>query len=249
MIEVVIGGVQKCGTTALHGYLKRHPQILAGSKKELHFFDDPDVNWTSPDYASYESQFPEPRPGQLRLDASPSYIYLPQCLERIKNYNPDMRLIFIFRDPIERAWSHWSMITVRGFETLGFDEAVRAEPGRLASYAMDDITYKRYAYIDRGHYGYQFARALDFFPSKQMLCLTSDELKADPDSVLARVASHLGISRFEPASPIEAKKGPGKPISMTQTTRDLICRKLRTDIRRFSELSGVRTSHWQIFRD
>lgn len=249
MVEVVIGGVQKCGTTALHSYLKRHPQITEGFKKELHFFDDPSVDWSKPDYASYEAMFPERSVGQLRLEASPSYIYLPHCLERLMNYNPNVRLIFIFRDPIERAWSHWAGTTLRGFEDLDFDEAVRVERERLAAYDADDIGYKRYAYIGRGFYGYQLERALNLFPREQLLCLSSDSLKTDPDFVLDRVADYLGIEPFVATTPILANKGPGKRLTMAQATRRYICETLRDDIRRFSELSGLETRHWEIFQD
>lgn len=249
MVEVVIGGVQKCGTSALHKYMQRHPQILPGHKKELHFFDDPEIDWNNPDYSIYEAMFPTPSTAQMRLDASPSYIYLPHCLERLRRYNPNARLIFIFRDPIERAWSHWSMIKLRGYETLDFDAAVHAEKGRLASYAPDDIDYKRFAYVDRGRYGHQFARALKHFSHEQILCLCSDTLRTHPEIALARVADHLGISPFEKTSPIEANKGPGQPIRMTNTTRDHIRRTLSEDIRHFSELSGVDTRHWEIFRE
>ncbi|MCC5987903.1 MAG: sulfotransferase [Pararhodobacter sp.] len=248
MVEVVIGGVQKCGTTALHKYLQRHPQILIGEKKELHFFDDPTVDWIRPDYATYYAMFPERSAGQMRLDSSPSYIYLPHCLERLRSCNPDVRLIFIFRDPIERAWSHWSMVTSRGFETLGFDEAVRAEPDRLAAHALNLAEYKRFSYISRGFYGRQFRRALEVFPREQILCLSSNVLRENPNRVLARVAEHLDISPFAPAPPIEVNKGPGKPINMTQRTREFIFNALRDDIRYFSELSGVSTKHWEIFR-
>lgn len=249
MVEVVIGGVQKCGTTALHRYLTRHPQIVGGSKKELHFFDDPTVDWSNPDYAPYEAMFPEPSLGQMRLEASPSYLYLPHCLERLADYNPDVYLIFIFRDPIERAWSHWTMTTHRGFEDLDFDEAVRGERARLAVYDAGDIGYKRYAYVSRGFYGYQFERALNLFPREQLLCLDSDSLKADPDAVLDRVASFLGIKPFEATTPIIANKGLGKCLTMTHATRNYICNTLRDDIRRFSALSGLETRQWGIFQD
>jgi hypothetical protein len=59
------------------------------------------------------------------------------------------------------------MVRLRGFETLDFDEAVTTERERLAAYAPDDISYKRYAYVDRGRYGYQFERALNLFPHEQ----------------------------------------------------------------------------------
>jgi hypothetical protein len=249
MVEIVIGGVQKSGTTALHAYLVRHPQIVGGYKKELHFFDDVSIDWNLPDYNAYHTKFPERSEGQMLVDASPSYIYLPHCLERLKRYNPHVRLIFIFRDPIERAWSHWSQRTRLGFETLDFDAAVHAEKDRLASYPPGDIAYKEYAYIDRGRYGRQLERVFGIFERQQVLCLASDSLKKNREGTLARVADHLGIEAFISAPAIEANKGPGKPIQMKTETRRFICEALRNEIAHFTKLSGLNTEHWDIFND
>jgi hypothetical protein len=249
MVEIVIAGVQKCGTTALHKYLCRHPQITGGHKKEIHYFDDTTVDWNCPDYAKYETQFPARRPGEMRLDASPSYIYLPHCLDRLRTFNPDVRLILLFRDPIERAWSHWAMATRNGRETLDFDAAIRAERGRIADYAPGDVGYKAYAYVDRGFYGRQLARALDLFPRNQILCLPSQALKTNPAAALTRVSTHLGIARFGQVQPLEVNKGPGKPITMEPETRVFIQEMLQDDIQLFSELSGFETGHWSLFSD
>ncbi|EGV27592.1 sulfotransferase [Thiorhodococcus drewsii AZ1] len=249
MVEIVIAGVQKCGTTALHKYLCCHPQIVGGHKKEIHYFDDPTVNWSRPDYAIYDAQFPARKPGQMRLDASPSYIYLPHCLDRLRACNPEVRLILLFRDPIERAWSHWAMATRRRRETLGFDAAIRAERRRIAAYPPGDIGYKACAYLDRGFYGRQLSRALDLFPRDRILCLASEMLKANPAAVLAQVSTHLGIAPFGLVQPLELNKGPGRPITMEPGTRAFIQEMLQDDIRLFSRLSGLYTGHWSLFSD
>lgn len=248
MVEVVIGGVQKCGTTALHNYLVRHPNIFSGFKKELHFFDNVSIDWRRPDYSLLSAMFPEQHEGQMRLDASPSYIYLPYCLERLKGFNPQVRLIFIFRDPIQRAWSHWAQRTLKGRETLSFDEAILVESKRLASYCDGDIGYKEYAYLDRGYYGHQLARALSVFPAEQILCLRSEDLSEDPVRVLSRVATHLGIASFPEVTPIWANQGPGNPLQMTSETRSFIRAALREDNMRFAELSGLDIKHWETVR-
>ncbi|MGP9806428.1 sulfotransferase family protein [Paracoccus sp. NSM] len=247
MVEIVIAGVQKCGTTSMHRYLAAHPQIIAGRSKELHFFDDPAIDWERPDYSAYTAQFPGHHPGLLRLDASPSYVYLPHCLERLRRWNPQVRLILVFRDPLERAWSHWAMRRRRGVESLDFDAAIRAEPGRIAAAAPGDISYKAHAYVDRGRYGSQLARALDVFAAEQILCLTSEALRADPASVLEQVSAHLGIAPFAPPERLALNSGPGLPMVMAPETRERICATLRPDIQHFSKLSGIETCQWSVF--
>lgn len=248
MVEIVIGGVHKCGTTALHSYLCSHSQIVGGLKKELHFFDDPTVDWRCPDYRAYEALFAPREAEQKRLDATPSYIFLPECLGRLRAYNPNVRLIFLFRDPIERALSHWAMATRRGRETLDFDAAIRAESDRIAAYPPRDIGYKAYAYVERGFYGRQLSRALDVFPREQILCLASETLLKEPETALGSVSAHLGIAPFGLIKRRELNKGPGLQATIEPGTKAFIKEKLQDDIRLFSQLSGLDTRHWSVFQ-
>jgi hypothetical protein len=257
MAEIVIAGVQKCATTALHAYLCRHPRIVGGYKKELHYFDDPardwardwGRDWTRLDRAAHDAQYPDWQPGLLRLDASPSYVYLPHCLERLRAFNPGVRVILLFRDPLERALSHWAMMTRLGLETEGFDAAIAAEAARLAAFAPGDPEARHVAYLDRGFYGRQLAAALRIFAPGQILCLASEALRADPGAVLARVSAHLGIAPFGPMDPVERQKAPGPPPPMAAATEAFLRAQLQEDIRVFSRLSGIDTTRWRVFRD
>lgn len=249
MVDIIIAGVQKCGTTALHGYLCRHPQIVGGYKKELHFFDDPMVDWHRPDYAAYEAMFPPREVGKKWLDASPSYFYLPQCLSRLRAYNSEVRLILLFRDPIERAWSHWAMSTQYGRETLDFDAAIRAECSRITASHPGDISYKVYAYVDRGFYGRQLARALKIFSRDQILCLASENLLKEPEATLARISTHLGITAFEKICPLELNKSPNWQVIIKPETINFIQEKLFDDILLFSQLSGIDTRNWSLLQN
>lgn len=128
----LIIGAQKAGTVALKRYLRRHPDIIHPTKKELVYFNEegrrflaqhpsfrpvPDIegHFFAPDSikrsrAWYHSHFPPPHRLGLRgitFEATPGYLYYPGAAERIADYNPRMKLVVLLRDPIERAYSGW----------------------------------------------------------------------------------------------------------------------------------------------
>ncbi len=106
-VDFLIAGVQKGGTFSLYRLLERHPEISLSKAKEVHFFDNGEIDWSSPRYGPYHRNFPRWREGQVRGEATPIYIYWPEALERIRTYNPDIKLILLLRDPIERTYSAW----------------------------------------------------------------------------------------------------------------------------------------------
>ncbi len=129
-IDFIVVGAQKAGTTALHEYLASDPNYAVSKTKELHFFDDETCDWSAPDYARYHAQFDWDRPA-IRGETTPIYLYWPQSLERIAAYRPDIRLVAMLRDPVERAWSHWKMERSRGVETGDFSWCIREGRRRL----------------------------------------------------------------------------------------------------------------------
>ena len=107
-----IVGAQKSGTSTLSTALDRHPQVARAPRKELQFFTREDIDWARPDYSGYRA--PRRKPQHLIAgDATPAYLFWPDALERMHDYNPDMRLIAVFRDPLERLFSHWTMLRGR----------------------------------------------------------------------------------------------------------------------------------------
>ena len=107
-----IVGAQKSGTSTLSTALDRHPQVARAPRKELQFFTREDMDWSRPDYSGYRA--PRRKPQHLIAgDATPAYLFWPHALERMHHYNPDTRLIAVFRDPLERLFSHWTMLRGR----------------------------------------------------------------------------------------------------------------------------------------
>lgn len=194
LVNFIVVGVQKAGTTALFDYLGDSSSVALSKIKEVHFFDDETVDWSSPDYGPYHAQFDTAGSAPLRGEATPIYLYWPQSLERIAAYNPDIRLIVMLRDPVERAWSHWRMEYSRGVETRAFSWCIREGRQRLFA-AKPWGVHREFSYVERGFYGEQIERLFSIFPREQILILTADGLRERPSESLGRVADFLGISQ------------------------------------------------------
>ncbi len=198
LVDFIVAGVQKGGTTALFDYLSEHPGVALSREKELHFFDDEARDWARPDYGAYHAAFPPPD-GRPRGEATPIYVYWPRSLERIAAYNPAMKLIVMLREPVERAWSHWRMEYARGAETRPFAWCVREGRRRLFD-AVPWGHHREFSYVERGFYGDQLERLFRLFPRDQALILQAEELRRDPGPALAAVQGFLGIAN-RPAPP------------------------------------------------
>lgn len=188
----LIIGAQKAGTTALFDYLAEHPDVAMPAEKEAHHFDDETVDWAAPDHDRYHALFP-PLDGRLRGEATPIYGYWPNALERIAAYRPEIKLIFLTRDPVERAWSHWRMESARGVETQPFAWCIRQGRQRLFD-AEPWGHHREFSYVERGFYAEQVERMFGLFPRDQALILRAEDLRARPSDVLAQVAGFLALT-------------------------------------------------------
>ncbi len=163
--DMIIIGAMKCGTTSLFRYLAEHPDFFPPMTKEIHFFDskyDQGLDW-------YRRRFPTKikrltcRLRGRRIitgEASPYYMFHPHAMRRIASILPTVKLIVLLRNPVDRAYSHYHYEVKHGREQLTFEEAIDAEPGRLAGeldkMLQDEgyfsVHYGRHAYLRRGIY-------------------------------------------------------------------------------------------------
>lgn len=239
-------GVQKGGTTTLHAYFADHPGLSAPSRKETHFFDDETQDWSLPDYRCYDAFYPGADRDRLRFDITPIYGYWEPSLARIQAYNPEAKLIFLWRDPFHRAQSHWSMEVGRGDESLGFSEALAAEEERLVEAGPLGQARRVQSYVDRGRYASQLRRAYALFPREQILNLRSEDLfKAHMDT-LDRIATFLGMAPF---AKVEAKhemkrRSKGGRKGASRADFDFVASRLAGEMEEFAALSGLDISGW-----
>lgn len=208
-IRFVIGGVQKGGTTALAGFLARHPQVALPACKEAHVFDAPDFDdgWDVQAVdARYARHFPDHVGGDaVHGDATPLYVFHPRLVARIARYNPAMRWVLVLRHPVERAVSHYGMERARGIERWPFWPAMLLEHWRLRGARGEDLSsgsaLRRFSYRRRGDYAAQLDVLYRHFPREQVLLLQNSELSAEPEETLRRVHAFLGLAGVEPEGP------------------------------------------------
>jgi hypothetical protein len=190
-VDFVIAGAQKSGTTALHYFLSRHPQITLGDQQEIHFFDDDAIFAGEVDYGFLLRHYPEVPRGTIAGDCTPIYLYWKPAMERIWKYNRRMKLLILLRNPIERAFAHWNMQRFKGREPLDFLDAIKAEEARAAGEAP--VQSRRYSYVDRGCYAEQLARVFNFFPRDQVKMIKAEEFQANSRATLRSVFEFLGL--------------------------------------------------------
>ena len=216
-------GAQKCGTSALYNYLCEHPDVLPGRTKEIHFFNR-DKRYFGLGINYYHSQFP--LPSQLgeygvTFDATPVYIYCPECPKRIYNYSPRAKMILLLRDPVERAFSAWNMFRKvhekrrspflsewssinapqkEGFRRLfnrkkypSFEDAINEEINNI----LGEDTLPEPSFVRRGLYASQLERYYRYFHREQIMIIDSRQLRKETNRTLERISTFIELRPYD----------------------------------------------------
>lgn len=176
-------GAGKSGTTTVWDILRRHPDVFMPVPKEHAFFTSAayDRSTYHRGIGWYETLFAAAGAHRAIGEASGAYLFDAQAPELIRRHVPDARLLFIFRDPVERAYSHYWQERKRG----------------VALPPFADVIAKRLPPFDRlvrtSRYATHLQRYFAVFPREQMLCLRYEELRDDPGRLLARACTFLDI--------------------------------------------------------
>ncbi len=213
----LIIGAQKAGTSSLFRYLSQHPHIRLPASKELHFFDmqyQRSINW-------YEGLFPKRKflSRQITGEASPYYLFHPLAPKRVNEHYPDIRLIVLLRNPVDRAYSHFNMERNRGNEPeVSFMRAVELEASRIfdeeqqirQGIIQSGCKFQNWSYMRRGLYGQQVADWQKFFRSKQFIFIKSEDFYTDTVHELERIHEFLRIPHVPPVdiSPVNTNRYP-----------------------------------------
>ncbi|HLX51248.1 MAG TPA: sulfotransferase [Streptosporangiaceae bacterium] len=200
--DFLVIGAPKAGTTALHAALAQHPGLYMSAVKEPKFFlsDGPPPARGGPGdvqtyrehiwrRADYEALFDPAPPGALCGESTPLYLHDLDAHQRIRDLVPDVKLIAVLRDPVERAHSNWTHLWSAGLEPIGdFVRACEQEPQRAeAGWASF------WHYTGLGKYGGQLEHLYRVFPRDQVLILRYLSLVDDPAQTLDRICAFLGV--------------------------------------------------------
>jgi hypothetical protein len=203
MPDFLIVGAPKAGTSALHAALSRHPDLWLSGVKEPKYFlcgDAPPPAYRGPGDAHscrewtwqrdrYSALFADAAADRLCGESTPFYLYDDDAQRRIATRLPDVRLVAILRDPVDRAYSNWMHLWADGLEPLAdFAQACAAEPARIKAGWAPFWHYRA-----MGRYGRQLTGLFECFDRDRVLLLRYRELVDEPQSTLDRVCRFLGV--------------------------------------------------------
>ena len=242
-LDFILAGAQKSGTTALHYFFEKHPRITMGDQQEIHFFDDDDLFSATVDYDLLHRHFRPVARSTIAGECSPSYLYWRPAAERIWKYNAQIKLLFLLRNPIDRAFAHWNMQRFKGREPLDFFDAVKEEKSRIAGAPPREA--RRFAYVDRGFYVPQLERFFRFFSREQMMIIKFEKFREEQRETLDSIFSFLGV---KPLPSFRRKDRNVVPYqrAMNWEERVFLYNVFADDIAKLEQLLGWDCSDWKL---
>ena len=186
--DLFVAGVPRAGTSSLWSYLDQHPQIFMSRLKEPHFFTDKKPRFlpSVSDEGAYLRLFDGAAPGQLRGEATPTYLANADAPVRIARVSPEARIVVVLRNPVNRAYSSYWHTVRYGGEQRPFLEAlepVSSTPGGRR---------RPTRHVKGGLYAEPIERYLQIFGDRVHV-LFQEELAADTRGELRRILAFLGV--------------------------------------------------------
>jgi hypothetical protein len=247
----IIGGAPRSGTTYLYNLLDHHPEIFLAKPRapEPKFFLVDEVYARGLDYYS-ERFFLDGAHVAIRGEKSANYLESPIVPTRIARDLPSVKLIFILREPVERAFSNFLWSTRNGHETLSFAEAIDREAERENSYAAKVRFARPYSYLSRGLYARLLQPYLKLFPREQIRIVLHDDIVSDPAGVALELMKFIGAKPVLP--PIDIRERVNTSRDRDETRDQLLAPDMRRKLRDFyvepnrelAALLGRDLVHW-----
>jgi len=229
--DFIIIGSMKCGTTSLYYDICEHPCTIAAAYDEIGFFDSNfhlGLNW-------YRSMFPRKKQIEdvrrkegtaITGEDTPFYFWNPTAAKRIKKLLPNIKLISILRNPIDRAYSEYQDWSSResnppSFETVIENEInLQMEYPRLITEGNFEVFNQKNSYLLKGVYVDQLKIWAGLFPKEQIFTLSTENLNSDPTAALESVFQYLNLPDYKIKNPQHQKQK--KYVPMNPQTRKLL---------------------------
>jgi hypothetical protein len=190
----------KGGTTAALYNFYHHPDIsmpnedlTKNNKGEIHFFDD-DKNYRL-GYEWYKKYFNYTK--KLVGDKAPDVMYQFDCLYKLQLINPQVKIILLLRNPIDRAFSHYKMIKSDFFPNINsFEYCVNDEiKNRIGENRYYQVSFW-YHFIQRGFYYSQIKNILKYFPKENLYIAIAEKIRANMSEEYQKIFDFLGVAHY-----------------------------------------------------
>lgn len=206
--DFLLVGAQRCGTTSLFRALLSHPHVLrANLVKGVNYFDvnaDRGPAWYRGHFPLMSTARRQAAHGQdhaLVFEASGYYMFHPHAPARIVAELPEVKIVAMVRDPVERAFSAYKHELARGFETEPLERALALEEERVAPELARMLTdpgyqsevYRHQAYRRRGHYAEQLRPFVDALGPDRVHVVQSEVFFTEPAEEYTRLLHFLDL--------------------------------------------------------
>jgi hypothetical protein len=244
----IIGGAPRSGTTYLATGLARHPQVrmaqpLIPEPKVFMTYDQPATFYID----RYRALFDGASDGTVCGEKTSYYLESSQARDLIYRILPDVRLLFIVREPVARAYSNYLWTRKNGLETLSFEDAIAAE-GRRASPLPPDKAYVRpFDYLSRSHYALLARSYLNVFGQHRVRFILYEDIALRPARLWDEIQQYLGLTPVGwnnlDAGVVNSAKDTGDPIGPETAIR--LRERMQPLVDEFRQLTGLDLSSWR----
>jgi len=210
--DFIIIGAARSGTTALYDYMIRHPNIEKSKYKEIHYFNREyhrGINWYRMFFPLKLNKFYKTKMKKKKFvtgEASVLYLHHPYAPKRTYELLPNVKIIVLLRNPIDRAYSaHQYRYKINHKETLDFDEAIKNEKfliqDEMEKMIMDESYYSKtfydHTYYTIGIYADQLERWFKYFPREQFLIIKSEEFFSKTEEIMDSIYAFLKLPKHK----------------------------------------------------
>lgn len=243
----IIGGAPRSGTTFLCHALDRHPDVYIAKP----FIPEPKV-FMGPAQdqeayrARYAALFTEAGQQQALGEKTSYYLESEKACELIRATLPEVRLIFIVREPVARAYSNYLRTRKNALETLPFEEAVELEGKRISPLPPEQAYARPFDYLTRGDYATFAQRYYNAFGREAVRFFLCEEMLKQPADVLREIQNFIGVESLpvsvEDLGVVNSVRDTGPPID--PKTENKLRSRMAGSVKRFGEMTGLDLSVW-----
>ena len=206
----IIVGTVRSGTTSLYYNICEHPSVISAAYDEIGFFDSNyhlGINW-------YRSMFPSEKEmsevknktgSSLTVEDTPFYFWKEEAIKRIFKIIPNVKIISIFRNPIDRAYSNYNLGLRAKTEELEFEDAIDDEINFLRKHTFRESIDRRRSYISKGMYEKQIEMWFNVFPREQIHILSTEDMQKYPKDTLQKIFGFLELKEYNIKNPQRQK--------------------------------------------
>lgn len=246
--DVIIGGAPRSGTTFLCEALSKHPDVFIPRP----FAPEPKVCLTAhPDGAAgllsrYRNFYGSAPREAVWVEKTTNYFEDDDARRRIAALLPDVKLIFLLREPVERAYSNWRWSRKNGLETLSFEQAIRLEGKRPSPFPPERAHVRPFDYVSRGRYGSLAESWIEDFGRDRIAFYLFEQARDAPEKFILDVQRFIGVAPLPWEKLLTGKINATEPDSagLESDLRLSLRERLAPEVRRFAEVTGLDVSPW-----